>query len=70
MTYGDTKLLSLSPFYWDSVVKEAIEIHCWANLVNRDMGFPVRRAWDPALTMLNSRRSSTVTIPNNISVVD
>jgi hypothetical protein len=50
--FKDSEVLVNTAGYMDQLVKEATEIQCHSNNVNREEGFKLIQAWNPAINML------------------
>ena len=62
MEYERTKILVQTSRYWDSVVREAIEIRTNDDLINRDCGYNLSKAWEPAIGLIKSKSSKRIVV--------
>ena len=62
MDFPATTVLARTSGYWDSVIREALEINLEPNLLNRDSGLPLSNAWKPAIALLEPRKKSPAVI--------
>ena len=69
MNYSDVKILTPISSFSDAIFKEAVEIRLANNLLNRDKGFNLDKAWNPALGVLKSqRRREGVAAAEHVSI--
>jgi hypothetical protein len=54
--FDNAKLLGRSNGYWDRITKEAIEIRMEVRNFNRDTGYALSAAWNPALRKIKTER--------------
>lgn len=55
--FEETKKICSANGFWDSVIKESIEIRLHDNLINRDSGYHLSTAWEPVIRKMREERS-------------
>lgn len=68
--YEETEILASTNTYWDSVFKEAIEIRVTNDLINRDTGFQLSKAWKPILSTIMEQRYARTRDPSATATGD